>query len=273
MPEAKPSAPSGPSRTSSPRPGRGPRKTDAPHLDHVKDHLRRLAEGLSAVSAPEQIFVGRDDGPHFQEVVGLRLEGHPTMVLAALRFQRHDLPGTEYARESLNAYLSSPPAPTSSPYEGARQGEISAYLPRWHVSIPAFLEQLRDGPDYAPVHFSPDLIQVAFDLRMSNPSGMESVKQRAGAMTPHLFRTRGGHVLRGNSHGRRQSLGSGHRFIAVTECEQLTPGGRIRLPSVMLHRDFVAMAVPLADEKTRLAAPNWTPFLPVTATGRHLLFG
>jgi hypothetical protein len=78
-------------------------------------------------------------------------------------------------------------------------------------------------------------------------------------------------VIRGRSVG----LGSGHgpRFIAVTEAEQLTAHGAQPLPTVILNRSFIALAVQVDDEETRLAAPNWLPFFAAAGTERHLLLG
>ncbi|MGD2067813.1 MAG: hypothetical protein PVI57_03945 [Gemmatimonadota bacterium] len=243
------------------------RRAGNPHLEHVKEHLGRLASGVTSTRRPDEVYLGHDEGSHFWELVGLRMAGHPTVVLAAFRFHRQDHPGADDARESLAAYLSSPPPPLSSPFGAAMPGEISAYLPRWHEAIPAFLARLRAGPDYAPVHFVPRLVQMAFDFRPTNPSAMEAAKRRAGPMSPFLFRTTRGHVLRGWSRGPDARGG----FIAVTRCEQLTPAGPKPVGSLMLNPEFIALSVPLNDEKTRLAAPNWMPFLPATASKRYLL--
>ena len=243
-----------------------------PHVRHVREHLARIEAGTLAVPNPDDIYLGPDREGYFHEAIGLRLLGNPVVVIGAFRFRHLHLPGEEHARESLTAYFSSPPAPNASGYAGAGAGEVTALLPRWHETIPTFLSRLRAGADYTPVHFSARLVQVAFDFRLKNPSVLEAEKQRAGPMVPHLFRTVEGHVLRGNSHGRARKVGDDH-FVAVTECEQLTPKGAIPLPSVMLHREFVAMSMPLFDESTRLAAPHWTPFLPQTGSRRHLLLG
>lgn len=252
---------------STPPPSGGRQETESPHVAHVKAHLKRLTGGLSALPGAETLYLGHEDQDHFWELLGFRVTGHPAVMLGAARFQRHDCPGVEHSRESLAAYLTAPPAPMGSPFGPARAGEISLYLPRWHERIPGFLERLRGGPDHAPVHLHPALIQVAFDFRMANPSGMETAKRRAGPMSPFLFRTTAGHVLRGDSHGPGPRGG----FVAITGCEQLGSTGRRALGAVMLNSIFIALAVPLEDEKTRLAASNWTPFLPATASRRHLL--
>ncbi len=267
-----PPSTSGPSRAPRVRRGGGGEDGTPPHVAHVREHLRRLEDGTLAVPNPEEIFLGEVGEGLFQEVVGMRMEGNPMVILGAFRFRRHEFPGEEHGRESLTAYFSSPPTTPGVAYPGAVAGEVSALLPRWHERIPVFLGRLRAGAHYVPVHFPTDLIQVAFDFRVRNPSALETERRRKGPMIPHLFRTRAGHILRGNSHGRQRKRGDDH-FIAVTECEQLTPDGPVRLPSIMLNRAFVAMSVPLTDERTRLAAPNWTPFLHRTGTRRHLLLG
>lgn len=243
-----------------------------PHVEHVREHLGRLADGALSVVRPEDVFLGPEDERHFYEVIGLRLVGTPEVLLAAFRFRRLPLPGEEYARESLTAYFSAPPSPRSPGVETGAPGEVTALFPRVHEAIPTFLSKLRAGAAYAPVHFSPAVIQVAFDLRLKNPFRLESERERAGPLVPHLFRTTAGHILKGMSHGRDRKPGD-HDFVAVTECEQHTPVGPFRLPPVMVNRSFLALAVPLADEPTRLAATHWAPFQPGTGTRRHLLLG
>ncbi len=239
-----------------------------PHVLHVHEHLERLSSGMNLTSKPEEVFLGPDDGTHFWEVVGFRMKGVPTVVLGALRFQRHDLPGRDHARESLGAYLSSPPPPLVTKHGAARPGEVSAFLPRWTEPIPDFLGRLRVGVDTDAVHLSPELVEVAFDLRMENPGGYESGKRRAGPLVPHAIRTAEGHVLYGLA---RNRAGDPDRFMALTHGQQFTPKRKIRLPPIMVNRDYISAVVPLSHERTRLAAANWAPFLPSTANDRHVL--
>lgn len=243
-----------------------------PHVRHLLEHLERLGQGVLAVPDPERVYLGSSAEEHLWEIVGFRLTGHPRLVLAALKFRRLHLPGEAFGRESLKSYLSSPPTPSPADPGPRDPGEVSALLPRWQEAIPAFLARLRGGPMYAPVHVRPDQIQLAFDFRLKNPWGLEAQKLRAGPLVPHLFRTTAGHILEGSSHGPGGRSARGD-FIAVRGCEQLTPTGRLRLPAVMLHRRFVAMSVAMSDERTRLAAPNWAPFLPETGSKRHILLG
>lgn len=244
------------------------RSAPHPHATHIHEHLERLASGISITMDEEQVFLGTTDETHFWELVGLRLTGVPTVVLAALRFYRHQHPGEPYARESLATYLSSPPAPLATDIGAARHGEISAYLPRWNETIPNFLARMRAGVDTDAVHLSPDTIEVAFDFRTGNPFSVDAIRRTVGPMTPHVLRTKEGHVLYGLAHPAAQHQGA---FLALTHAHQFTPRGKISLPPVMVRRDFLVAILPLGHERTRLAASNWAPFLPAKARADHIL--
>lgn len=242
-------------------------KAPPPHVVHVHEHLERLSSGISITMDEETVFLGAEDPTHFWELVGFRLKGVPSVVLAALRFHRHDHPGEEYARESLATYLSSPPAPLATDLGAARPGEISAYLPRWNETVPNFLARMRAGVDTDAVHLSPEMVEVAFDFRTGNPFSVDAIRRSVGPMTPHVLRTADGHVLYGLAHPGGQS----GAFLALTHAHQFTPNGKIPLPPLMVRRDYLVAFLPLAHERTRLAASNWAPFLPATATSRHIL--
>lgn len=214
------------------------------------------------------VFLGAQEPDHFWELVGFRLKGVPTVVLGALRFQKHDLPGQDWARESLAAYLSAPPAPLATNMGAARAGEISAYLPRWNETIPNFLTRMRAGVDTDPVHLAPERVEVAFDFRTGNPFSVDAIRRNVGPMHPHVVRTADGHVLYGLANPGPQYHGT---FLAITHAHQFTPRGKITLPPLMLHRDYLVAVLPLAHERTRLAASNWAPFLPTTASTEHIL--
>ena len=59
-----------------------------PHFEHVREHLERVRDGYAYIPDPEQVYLGRQEEDHFWELVGLRLQGCPVVVLAALRFER-----------------------------------------------------------------------------------------------------------------------------------------------------------------------------------------
>ena len=105
-----------------------------PHFLHVREHLERVRDGYSFIPDPESIYLGRVEANHFWELIGLRLQGCPVVVLAALRFERVGRPGVPDARESLASYLSTNPDPG-----GSDDGRITALLPHKDQEIPAFL--------------------------------------------------------------------------------------------------------------------------------------
>jgi len=229
------------------------------HTDHLRAHVARVGEGCVAVGDPEGVFLGAEDGEFFQELVGFRLAGMSSAILAALRFQSHGLPGVPYARESLASYLTRPPrAPLSGPF-AAPAGRVGALMPRAYESMPDFLRGLRAGRDVPSIVLDPGQIQLAFDFRTHNPSALEVLKQGAGPLRVYALRTVDGHVLVGRSRtlGGRQS----HRFVALADAFQFTPHGRLRLPDIMLSASWIGLWSDVTEENTRLATAQWTPFL------------
>ena len=106
-----------------------------PHFQHVGEHLERVRDGYAYIPDPDQIYLGRQEADHFWELIGLRLQGCPVAVLAALRFERVDRKGVPDSRESLATYLSTPAPeqPGESPYGagGAWAAETIESEPRF----------------------------------------------------------------------------------------------------------------------------------------------
>lgn len=234
-----------------------------PHLRHVVEHLERVRSGHTVTPNPEAVFLGGEDGDSFWELIGMRLVGCPVVVLAALRFRRHDLPGIDHARESLATYLFPPPAPRDT----GDRGMIPALLPNARERISAFLSGLRAGRTVTPVHLDPEHIELAFDFRMHNPWALESVRRAVGPLRTYIFRTRDGHLLKGQSRAVHGSDG----FVAVQTPVQLLGAGEVPLPTLILRRSYLGLMVDVTDESPRLAAQNWLPFLPVTASQKSIL--
>jgi hypothetical protein len=237
------------------------------HLRHVVEHIERVRSGHTITPNPGAVYLGGEDGDHFWELVGLRLTGVPTVVLAAMRFRRHDLPGIDHARESLASYLSSPPSPrhTDEP------GTIPVLLPSAREKIPTFLAGLRAGRVVPPVQIDPAHIQVAFDFRMHNPWAVEAFKRLAGPLRSVTFRTLDGHLVKGRSRTIHPTSGSLDPFVAVQAPVQLMGAGVLPLPTLIFNRSYVGMAVDTTEEAPRLAARNWLPFLPASASQESLL--
>lgn len=238
-----------------------------PHFLHVKEHLERVRDGYSFIPDPESIYLGRVEADHFWELVGLRLQGCPVVVLAALRFERQDRSGVPDARESLATYLSTNPDP-----DAGDRGKLTALLPNKDQEIPGFLSGLRGGRQFAPVRIDRLRVEVAFDFRADNPSGKRDLREAAAPLKSQYFRTVDGHVVRGESHPVETTLeGADARFLAVRSPEQILPQGVIRLPTVFVAHRFIGLQVDVTNEAARLAARNWVPFLSGTASREGLI--
>ncbi|HUP52473.1 MAG TPA: hypothetical protein VM198_08355 [Longimicrobiales bacterium] len=236
-----------------------------PHFEHVREHLERVRDGYAFIPDPEQVYLGRQENDNFWELVGLRLQGCPVVVLAALRFERMDRKGVADSRESLAAYLS-----TQTP-GSADARRLTALLPHKDQKIPQFLAGLRAGREFAPVSIDRVRVEVAFDFRADNPSAVKGLRDAASPLRSHYYRTSRGHVLRGESHELKPVEGSEHRFIAVRSPEQLLPQGIIHLPTVFMAHRFIGLQVDVSDEGARLAVRNWVPFLPGVAASEGLI--
>ena len=208
-----------------------------PHFEHVGEHLDRVRDGYAYIPDPDQIYLGRQEADHFWELIGLRLQGCPVVVLAALRFERLDRKGVPDSRESLATYLSTPSA------GGGDEGRLTALLPHKDQKIPQFLNGLRAGREFAPVSIDRVRVEVAFDFRADNPSGVKDLRDAASPLRSHYYRTVGGHVLRGESHELQAIEGAVHRFIAVRSAEQLHPRGVIRMPTLFIAHRFIGLQV------------------------------
>lgn len=236
-----------------------------PHFEHVREHLERVRDGYAYIPDPEQVYLGRQEKDHFWELVGLRLQGCPVVVLAAVRFERQDRRGVPDSRESLAAYLSTP---TPGSNGGPR---LTVLLPHKDQTIPQFLQGLRAGREFEPVSIDRVRVEVAFDFRADNPSAVKDLRDAASPLRKHYYRTAKGHVLRGESHELKAVEGSEHRFIAVRSPEQLLPQGVIHLPTLFVAHRFIGLQVDVSDEAARLAVRNWVPFVPGVASPESLI--
>lgn len=238
-----------------------------PHFTHVREHLERVRDGYSFIPDPDAIYLGRQEEDHFWELVGLRLQGCPIVVLAALKFQRLERKGVPDSRESLATYLTTNPDPDSG-----HERRLTALLPNKDQEIPQFLMGLRAGREFAPVSIDRVRVEVAFDFRADNPSAERDMRAAAAPLKRHYFRTVGGHVFRGESHEVNAPLGAdGSRFLAVRSPEQLLPQGVIRTPTLFVAHRFIGLQVDVTQESARLAVRNWVPFLSSSASREGLI--
>ena len=239
------------------------------HLEHLKEHLRRLKEGQANVPDPERMFLGREEERHFWELIGFRLAGHPSTILAAVRFRRHDFPGEAYARDSLPAFLSAKGIPGSGSLPRPA-GSIPVLLPRTGDDICSFLGSLRAGRTQQQAHVDPASIDVAFDFRMNNPFAVEALRRTAAPLVRRAFRTTRGHLLTAASHDPCDAAQSGD-FLALKSPIQHSARGQLGLPNLAVNQRFLAMTASIGDNATRLAATQWMPFSPATGVTRHIL--
>lgn len=236
-----------------------------PHFTHVREHLERVRDGYSFIPHPESIYLGRQEDDHFWELVGLRLQGLPVIMLAALRFERLDRAGVADSRESLASYLTTNPDP-----DGPERRHLTALLPNKDQQISQFLAGLRAGREFAPVRIDRLRVEIAFDFRADNPAA-ERHRAAAAPLKNHYFRTVEGHVLRGDSHEVDPSSGSSGRFLAVRSPQQLLPQGVINMPTLFIAHRFIGLQVDVTHEAARLAARHWMPFLSTTAAKGSLI--
>jgi hypothetical protein len=237
-----------------------------PHFEHVRAHLDRVQHGHTVVPEPDAVYLAREEEDHLWELVGLRLQGSPVVLLAALRFQRLPLPGISNARESLATYLTNLPAPRP----GDQIGRIPAFLPHQGEQIPAFLRGMRSGRDPRPVGLDPARIDLAFDFRIQNPAAVKDLREAASPLREHFYRSAEGHVFRGLSH-EVPTTGAPCRFVAVRSPEQLTPQGALKHPTLFVSQRFIALHVEVTEEATRLAARTWVPFQAAFASHQSLV--
>ncbi len=238
----------------------------SPHVKHVREHLERVRDGYSFIPDPESVYLGRIEEDHFWELVGLRLQGCPVTVLAALRFARQERTGIPDARASLAALLSAGggTAPGAS--------TIEALLPNKDQEIPQFLAGLRAGREFAPVRIDRLQVEIAFDFRADNPAAVREARAAAAPLKSRYYRTVEGHVFRGESHPLEIQPGvSEPRFLPVRTPEQLLPKGVVRLPTLFVAHHFIGLQVDVTEHAARLAVRNWVPFLPATASPEGLI--
>lgn len=237
-----------------------------PHFAHVREHLERVRDGYSFIPHPESIYLGRQEDDHFWELIGLRLQGCPVVVLAALRFERLERKGVPDSRESLASYLTTNPDP-----EGSDRGQLVALLPSKDQQISQFLTGLRAGREFTPVSIDRLRVEVAFDFRADHPAAVRDLREAASPLKKHFYRTVEGHVFRGESHQVVPTEGPAHRFLAVRSPEQLLPQGIIHMPTLFVSHRFIGLQVDVTEDSARLAVRNWVPFLSGTASKESLI--
>ena len=240
----------------------------SPHVQHVHAHLERVRYGHLMDPEPETVYLGAEGDGYFWELVGLRLAGCPVVVLALFRFQKLELPGIAYARESLSSYLSTLPTLRS----GDEVGALTAILPPFDQGIGFYLMRLRAGLKPSPVTLDPARIEVAFDFRLQNPTLVADFRDGAPPLRDHFYRTVDGHVLKGRSHEVSATAPEErHQFVAVSSAEQVTPSGVYPLPALFVNRSYLALRATASSREEMAALTKWVPFVPAAAARGSIL--
>lgn len=244
-----------------------------PHLllfVHAVERLRSGKATSQEVLVPPQLFVVEDGERSFWELVGFSIQGLPSLMLGALSFRRQSAGGGDYSRESLVSYLSSSVREIGIRAAPTPHGLLEIRVPDASKPVIQWLKDCRAGEEQTPVLVNRDDILFAFDFRIENPSrshrreGLSEVGQR------YLFRTTAGHVLSALPHRLPSKLHRDDPFLALTRATQHTATRDRPLPTLVVHRRFLSMAVPIGDDAT-----DWLhrtqPFHTDLANPSHLL--
>jgi len=245
-----------------------------PHLLmllHAVDRLRSDPALPPSFTMPERIFLAREEPEHFWELLGVRLQGHPSLVFGAVRFRRQSKERGDWARQSLVSYLSSPAREIGLAETPLPPHLVELMLPETGESILAFLERARGGGSCRRVLVDREVVELAFDLRLDNPSRHrptgESVVESDSL---HLFRTVQGHILSAYPHRLDRKLLRSEDFLALRRATQHTATSDRPLPTLVVNRSFLTMVAKIEGGLAGWLAHS-VPFLGDLANPKHLL--
>jgi hypothetical protein len=244
-------------------------------LSHVSAVLRQIQTARAHdpnIESPPALFLGRDEGSHFWELLAFRVRGHGSLVIGAVRFPRQPSKQDANARRSLIPYLCQPPKELGLSGTARPASMIEVLLPEADEAVSTFLERLRNGQKGRSLFLDAESIAFAFDFRVDNPSEDRHLRINQKPTEIHVVRTVSGHVLSGYSEGLHTKLHKDGNFLALSKTVQHTPTRKLLLPNLALHRSFMAMEAVCSSEAPLEA---WTersvPFLAAFANPRHLL--
>lgn len=245
--------------------------------ERARQHLARYHAALDAHGGigsdrvtPESLYFVDGAPEALREVVGFRMRGHPRALMGAFILPRHHRSPVPNGRPSLASFLSKPPRNVGYAVESTAPGHITVFLPDLDESIPSFMERLREEGGSA-IHVDASVIDIAFDLRLSNPSEIRSHSHAVARPARSVFRTIGGHVISGVSVGLQQTLHKEDRFIALASAVQHRPCGDIPLPALAVNRSILALQSPLSAAESQDAVRSTLAFHPDTASDEHIL--
>ncbi|MDX1674046.1 MAG: hypothetical protein R3314_04500 [Longimicrobiales bacterium] len=241
--------------------------------EHLERYLGALQEHRRTGSdpvTPESLYFVDGVPEALREIVGFRMRGHARAMMGAFILPRHHRSAVPNGRPSLASFLSKPPRSIGYAVEPTAPGQITIFLPDLTESIPDFMERLR-GQGGSAINVDANVIDIAFDLRLSNPSEIRKHSHAVARPARSVFRTIGGHVVSGVSVGLQQTLHKEDRFVALAAAVQHRPSGDIPLPTLAVNRSILALQSPLGDQAVDGAVRSTLAFHPDTASDEHLL--
>lgn len=239
-------------------------------LVHAVERLRSGKVSAQEILVPPQLFVVEDGEKSFWELVGIAIEGVPSLTLGALRFRRQSAAPENHSRESLVSYLSSPVREIGIRQAPTPHGLIEMRVPDTSKPIIQWLKDCRAGQVQTPILVHRDDILFAFDFRVDNPSRSHHREALPGGSQRYLFRTTAGHVLSALPHRLPSKLHRDDPFLALTRATQHTATQDRPLPTLVVHRRYLTMTVPIDDDATEWLHRT-QPFHTDLANPSHLL--
>lgn len=216
-----------------------------PHLLLLLHAVERLREAPApppaAPPVPISVYLARDEGEAFWELIACRVRGHPSLLFGAVRFRRQGEAGS-FCRQSLVSYLSAPVREVALDRTPRPPHLVELLLPDTRETVLAFLERARRGEPCRSLLLDRREIELALDFRLQNPSKTRPANAEPEAAELHLFRTVGGHILSAYPHHLPAKLHRADDFVALTRPTQHSATADRPLPTLVVHRGSLSMA-------------------------------
>lgn len=244
-----------------------------PHLLLLLHAVERLRAATgpptSMPSVPTNLYLARDDGEGFWELIACRVRGHPSLLFGAVRF-RHQGHASDFARQSLVSYLSAPLREVALDRTPRPPHLVEMLLPDSGETVIQFLDRARNGGACRSLVLDRREIELALDFRLQNPSKTRPVDSEPEAAQLHLFRTVGGHILSAYPQHLPAKLHRADDFVALTRATQHSATNDRPLPTLVMHRGCLTMAAKVEDS-TESWLEQTAPFDVSLAESSHLL--
>lgn len=244
-----------------------------PHLLLLLHAVERLRAAPGAAAAappvPTCVYLARDEGEAFWELIACRVRGHPALLFGAVRFRRQGA-ADGYCRQSLVSYLSAPLREVALDRTPRPPHLVELLLPDTGETVLHFLERARRGEACRSLLLDRREIELALDFRLENPSKTRPAAPEPEAAERHIFRTSGGHILSGYPHHLPAKLYRADDFVALTRPTQHTSTVDRPLPTLVVHRGYLSMAARVEDGVERWLERT-AAFQTALANPKHIL--